>query len=149
MQHLQVGYFIAVFIIQWKQVLGTCPLMMKIVPEYIFSARPKQQDSATRFGSFKNVLYKYLDQPAQNAADIFMETTEFVVVYDAYPKAKIHLLIIPKREYWSCETIDSLDRSQISRLESMHDLARQIVESPSIIEALKDPAVRDPQIELL
>ena len=123
--------------------------MMKIVPEYIFSARPKQQNSTNFHGNFKNVLYKYLDQPARNAADIFMETTDFVVIYDAYPKAKIHLLIIPRREYLPCDTIDSLEQSQISCLESMHKLAHHIVESPSIIEALKGPVLRDPQVELL
>lgn len=100
-----------------------------IIPTYDFTPRARSSAPNTFHGSFKNVLYKYLDEPVDNKADIFMETSKFTVIYDAYPKARIHLLILPKRSNFECNGIEFLSSTDIQNIKELHDLARCIAQS--------------------
>ena len=100
-----------------------------IIPSYDFTIRARSSAPNPFGGSFKNVLYKYLDDPVDNKADIFMETSKFTVIYDAYPKAGIHLLILPKRSNFECNGIEFLSSTDIENIKELHDLARCIAQS--------------------
>lgn len=116
------------------------------VPEYVFTNRSNKQVNNMYGGSYKNVLYKYLDEPENNSADIFMKTSNFTVIYDAYPKARIHLLIIPNRAYWACDGIEHMKPSSLTFVKDLHALAQHIAESPSLAEVLKIPILRDTKV---
>ena len=100
-----------------------------IIPPYDFTIRVRSLAPKPFGGSFKNVLFKYLDDPVDNKADIFMETSKFTVIYDAYPKARIHLLILPKRSNFECNGIEFLSSTDIKNIKELHDLARYIAQS--------------------
>ena len=109
-----------------------------VVPEYSFAARTKKVSSTTFNANYKNILYKYLDHPDENRADIYMETPECTVIYDAYPKGRIHLLIIPRRNFFPCEGIDHLKPDDLSRVNEIHNLARYLITSSSMETALHE-----------
>ena len=113
------------------------------VPDYSFAARSKKASSSVFGGNYKNILYKYLDHPSENSDDIYMETPEFTVIYDAYPKARIHLLIIPKRSFLACDGIDHLRPDNLQCITELHHLARHIAESPAIEKAMHEHARSD------
>ena len=44
---------------------------------------------------YRSILNEYILQPHKHTASIFLTTQHFTVIYDAYPKARVHLLILP------------------------------------------------------
>jgi hypothetical protein len=82
--------------------------------------------------SRSHVLSSYLDEPHKHKKDIFMETKDLLCIYDGFPKAKIHLLIIPKKSYLMCNGIDNLTRNDYFHVIKLHELARHIKSSLSM-----------------
>jgi len=64
-------------------------------PQYLNPGRVKVDDTGR--GGLK--LYLQPQRPSVLDPCIFWENHDFVVIYDAYAKAEVHLLIMSKREY--------------------------------------------------
>lgn len=62
-------------------------------------------------------------------ADIFYEDDEIIVIRDIYPKAKIHLLIIPKKEI---PTINDLQQEDKQLLSNMFFVAKDLAKKLEI-----------------
>ena len=85
----------------------------------------KQKESRA-IGFSPNILYSYVDNPSQHYPFIYQETTNCVVIYDVYPKAYLHLLILPKRHFISAQTCSEVSPNHLLQIKEMHDLAREI-----------------------
>lgn len=81
-----------------------------------------------RKGSWRNVLDAYISKPRDLdcEARIFLETSRFVCIYDAYPKAKIHLLVVPKPDFLDVKYPHELTSAHCERVEILHQAAKAI-----------------------
>ena len=106
-----------------------------IIPPYDFNAS-KKPEKGTPFS--REILFQYVDHPEKHRAEIFLNADNFVVIYDAYPKAKIHLLVIPKRHFLLCNGIEYLTKNDLPKIEEMHRIAQRIVSSAAMVTALQN-----------
>ena len=104
------------------------------IPPYDFNAS-KKPERGLPFS--REILFDYVDHPERHLSEIYMEVDNFIVIYDAYPKAKVHLLIIPKRHYLLCNGIEFLTKNDLPKIEEMHRLAQRIVTSPAMATAFQ------------
>ena len=102
------------------------------IPDYDFDMQPERIPWTP---DFKNILFRYIDGQARSQ-DIYLSTPECVVIYDAYPKARVHLLVIPRRTFLASNGIDDLCPDDLSKVEQMHRLADRIASSPAMAAAL-------------
>lgn len=91
-----------------------------------------KQNESRAIGFSSNILYSYVDNPSKHYPFIYLETTNCVVIYDVYPKAHLHLLILPKRHLLSAQTCSELSPNHICQIKEMHNLAREIAQSAEI-----------------
>lgn len=85
-----------------------------------------QQHQSRSAGFVPNILYDYIDHPEKHKPFIFLETNNCVVIYDVYPKAFLHLLILPKRHFLNVSTCGDLGTQHLVQVNEMHELTRQI-----------------------
>lgn len=81
--------------------------------------------------SFRDVLYKYIREPIRDDSRIIYRTSFCTAIIDAYPKASVHLLLLPHSGYLECEHGDvtevrMLTRKNYEKLQWFHDVARNI-----------------------
>jgi len=79
-------------------------------------------------GFWKNALSVYVERPRDTkwAPCIFYEDDQFVIIYDRYFKAKIHLLILPKTKVQSVYDLDPTNGQHIALIEGMIARAKWI-----------------------
>ncbi|KAG9300780.1 hypothetical protein G9A89_023578 [Geosiphon pyriformis] len=76
--------------------------------------------------SWNLVLLEYLDRPERfSKNEIFFFDKDFVVVWDKFPKAREHLLVIPRRKI---DNIESLTKDDIPLVRDMQTLAKWVIE---------------------
>lgn len=81
-------------------------------------------------GHWKRVLYRYLEEiprPGALQDAVYYEDEQCLIIYDGYPKAKRHLLLIPKKEIIS----DALQPTQLRQkhlqaLRQLHAVATTV-----------------------
>lgn len=92
---------------------------------------PKNTTKRSR-GGFMNVLWQYIDRTETFDRDVVIPqytTKRYVCVVDKYPKARTHLLLLPRRDTGLCvDKIDRLTRSSVAELRDFHAHAMRIVE---------------------
>lgn len=77
--------------------------------------------------SFRNVLYQYVGHDVrENDSEVVFSNDIASLVLDAYPKAAVHLLLLPKESYLSVRQVRDLHTSQLGKLQQFHSLAREI-----------------------
>jgi aprataxin len=76
-------------------------------------------------GGWGNALYAYVDHPEKQGSSVFHYDTETVTIYDKYPKAKKHFLVMPRAHI---ESINALKPSDIPVLEAMKKRAEAVIE---------------------
>lgn len=92
------------------------------VPVYRHPGPPPQS------ASWHGGLMQYLQHATALKPYIFLETSEWMVIYDGYPKAKVHLLLLPKPSFTSVNAVTALRReAHGERLTRLHVEARRIV----------------------
>jgi aprataxin len=100
--------------------------------------RPSKEDGAPiNFSNFVNVLYNYIDDIKKYPKCIFMETKNCLVIYDLFPKAKIHLLVVPKREFLNCNKIQDITKDMKDQIIEMNLIANEISKSDVIQKICK------------
>jgi aprataxin len=74
----------------------------------------------------KNMLNQYIINPGNHDDDILLVTEDVVIIFDKYPKAKFHLLIIPKTEFWDINQIAEARPKDTEKLLKMHKLGKKV-----------------------
>jgi hypothetical protein len=110
------------------------PVGVQSIPLYSPHSRPACQGFQP---NFREILFEYLDKPASHQREIFFQTSNCIVIYDGFPKSRVHLLVIPKRHFMSCDAIDSLKTADLDKTRELHELARTIISSASLQSYLK------------
>merc|ERR1719233_438415 len=72
-------------------------------------------------GFWKDELLKFVRADRHPALDrmIFYETTSSAVVYDKFPKAKVHLLVVTKTDIRNLQDIDPTNKLHIAAVKDM------------------------------
>eukprot|EP00494_Astrolonche_serrata_P029631 UN29898 len=96
---------------------------MKLVPEYNF---PKPFKKPNLGGRWNDALKHYIKQPRHSDCDplVFFEDEHFVIIYDIFPKAAMHLLVLPRLIINSLASIDPNNKKHVETLQGM--IARAI-----------------------
>jgi aprataxin len=102
-----------------------------IVPAYNFDHQPERAVTS----DFRDVLFRHFNGKAR-PEDTYLHTPECVVLYDAYPKARVHLLVIPRPSFLVSNGIEDLCPKDLPKVEYMHRLANLIAASPEMAAAL-------------
>ncbi|CEL95150.1 unnamed protein product [Vitrella brassicaformis CCMP3155] len=92
----------------------------RVFPTYSAPLGPIPQSS-----SWQDVLLKVIETPEKYEDHIFMQTLKFVVMYDGYPKANNHLLIVPRQKIL---TPNALNVGHLDLLKDARRLAQWIVQ---------------------
>lgn len=93
---------------------------------------------------FRNILYAYIDNPTRYTSSIYVRTTHCTVVYDAYPKARVHLLVLPHRGFLDSVGCARLTPAHAAAVREMHELARHIASSEHIQRAAQQDGLAKP-----
>ena len=85
---------------------------------------------------WKNSLRHIVQKPSSYRDEIFFMNEDFVVIYDGFPKARVHLLLMPRRE--DVDTISHLRREHLPMLHRLFALSREIAfhlksQDPSLV----------------
>lgn len=86
----------------------------------------------------KRRLYDYIISPSRFEMEIFCETDEMVCIYDAYPKASLHLLILPKQSFYRCDSIYEIKAQEKEVVKKIYNLTSIIVNSRCIQSKLDE-----------
>mmetsp|Transcript_14923 Transcript_14923/g.21748 ORF Transcript_14923/g.21748 Transcript_14923/m.21748 type:complete len:267 (-) Transcript_14923:473-1273(-) len=87
------------------------------------SARPPPTGSFVS-GGFDMALMRILDEPQKHEKSIVMQDAKCLVIYDAYPKARYHLLVLPKEKVMS---ISDLRLHHLPLIQHMHRVALHVI----------------------
>jgi len=91
------------------------------IPVYHLPGPPPQS------ASWHGGLMQYLQHATALNSFIFLETSQWKVIYDGYPKAKIHLLLLPKPSFLAVSGVAELRReAHGERLARLHVEAQRI-----------------------
>ena len=95
-----------------------------VFPTYSPPAKPPQLS-----GHFLSLLYQYVRVPRSPSITpaIFWEDDECAAIYDAYPKARVHLLLLPKRK--QIKQIGDLNRSNLDVLDMLESRGKWIAQN--------------------
>eukprot|EP00475_Leptophrys_vorax_P025862 TRINITY_DN3619_c0_g1_i4.p1 TRINITY_DN3619_c0_g1~~TRINITY_DN3619_c0_g1_i4.p1 ORF type:complete len:324 (+),score=55.17 TRINITY_DN3619_c0_g1_i4:147-1118(+) len=74
---------------------------------------------------WQDVLYSYVISSSMSGK--FYEDSEFTVVYDGYPKAKYHLLLLPRGKAFRRFSVSNLRSDHLEMLMKMRNRARWII----------------------
>ena len=98
----------------------TLPAVAKYVPNI---NRPPPEPAG--FG-FENALLRIIDAPGKHEHVILMQDDTCLVLYDAYPKAVYHVLVLPKERVMS---LNDLRREHLPLIKHMHRVALHVISS--------------------
>lgn len=112
-------------------------------PNYTKIAAEAPKDASGRPVSFKSVLSPYAARPRDFPASVLCfhrfgdsgeggeagsGAADLVVIYDRFPKACVHLLVLPAQHYLESQGIADLTAAHLPRLVAMHALARRLAD---------------------
>ena len=98
-------------------------------------ATEKSLPKAAAQRSYKNVLLSYLTDPQKHAASIFRRTADVTVVRDAFPKAKIHLLVLPNCRLDNLEVLNATHVPIVAKMiETADQICHELVQANPIVQ---------------
>jgi len=96
---------------------------LPVCPNYVAnSKRPPPQLS----GGFETALLRIVDAPDKHKNVILLQDAQCLVIYDGFPKAKYHLLVLPRQKIMS---LTDLSREHVVTLRHLHRVALHVVRS--------------------
>ena len=100
-----------------------------IMPAPKVYKQPLQSSAYTPAFFDRRVLFEYVNNPTKYPHITFCETDKFIVIYDIFPKARVHLLILTKAAFLdnsSCEKVSDLNSSHLDLLLEMKELSKYL-----------------------
>jgi len=97
----------------------------------LLSKKSKLQEAATvpspisATGHWSTGLLQYMKDPSKHGDVVVTFTDQLVVIKDKFPKAKLHLLVLPRQPL---QNLSSLTKEHISLLESMERVASTLAQ---------------------
>eukprot|EP01102_Stenamoeba_stenopodia_P012969 TRINITY_DN4143_c0_g2_i1.p1 TRINITY_DN4143_c0_g2~~TRINITY_DN4143_c0_g2_i1.p1 ORF type:complete len:221 (-),score=58.17 TRINITY_DN4143_c0_g2_i1:76-738(-) len=85
---------------------------------------PPKATPTTGGGGWSNGLLVYIRQPDKHPESVYYHDNDLVVIYEKYPKAKYHFLVMPKK---IIPSIDKLSESDLDLLELIEERSKKIV----------------------
>ncbi len=77
-------------------------------------------------GGWLNVLLPYCQKPEIfPKSEVYCYDDEFVIIYDKYPKAKKHLLVIPRRYI---DNVEELKKQDLELIRAFKEKGQGIIE---------------------
>ena len=76
-----------------------------------------------------NILYEYVRYPKSHAESVLFEDEKCVIIKDAYPKAAIHLLLIPKETFLVKSSAQEFIPSDLPKLLQLHETGKQFAKA--------------------
>lgn len=107
-----------------------------VIPHSSAKRGKEENPSSKRTGfSFnRNILYEYLRNPHRFPNSVVYEDQNCLVIKDAYPKAMIHLLLLPKESFLLKSSIKEFLFGDLSKVEVLHETAKRL--SQKLSEAI-------------
>ncbi|CAG8465776.1 12146_t:CDS:2 [Acaulospora colombiana] len=85
-----------------------------------------KRSSSSHSGHWSNVLLRYCDHPETlSAEELYYYDDEYVIIWDQYPKAKKHLLIMPRKRI---DSIGELRREDLGLVRGLKEKGRWVIE---------------------
>eukprot|EP01084_Bolivina_argentea_P245718 411307_1 len=91
-------------------------------PTYRFPGRPPP---CSQRNNWRQALYIYLGKGQRREEAVYYENEVAVVIYDGFPKAQKHLLLLPK-QLPGVKTPNDLQRGHLETLREIHSLAARV-----------------------
>lgn len=80
-------------------------------------------------GFNRNILYDYIQNPEKYPQEIIYRNEKCTIIYDAYPKAKIHLLLLPNTTYLPhIQCIRDINTCHQEKIKELHQIAQQLID---------------------
>jgi diadenosine tetraphosphate (Ap4A) HIT family hydrolase len=106
---------------------GRGPMTVPIYNKPIINPRDAKYHAPPTGKDFRHMLYNFIDHPSRYPELIFMDMETCVVIYDVYPKASMHLLLIPKPSFLGVvHAVAKLNSSHADRIKELHAVATHI-----------------------
>ncbi|CAM9712328.1 unnamed protein product [Scytosiphon promiscuus] len=130
---LRAGLRLSVVVALTVKLLHSIDSCLLAFPEY--RKAPPVPVVPGKGGHWKTALFQYLKDCPRGADlqnEVFYEDDQCVVVYDAYPKSKYHLLLLPKPKFLDVKLASALRRDEhLPSLRQLHALGVAIAEALS------------------
>jgi diadenosine tetraphosphate (Ap4A) HIT family hydrolase len=94
------------------------------IPKENTNLNDNSKEKASVKTSWSDGLLLYIRHPEHFKDSIYKIYDKFMVIYDKYPKAKYHLLIIPKEEI---KSIYYLNKSHLPLIKDMIELSKEVI----------------------
>jgi aprataxin len=92
------------------------------------SSEPSLKKTSSKVGGgvWNNVLLPYCQKPETfSKSEVYYYDNEFVIINDKYPKAKKHLLVMPRRYI---DNIGELKKQEIELLKALKEKGQWVIE---------------------
>jgi hypothetical protein len=77
-----------------------------------------------RFGFNSNILYDYVRNPHKYEDLLLYQNDKCVIMKDAFPKAAIHLLLLPKESYFNKLSVQEFSPEDLDKVKVLHEIGR-------------------------
>jgi len=93
------------------------------VPAYNNPGAPKQRQPGE---GWRHVLHEFLHHPTAHIDRILYQDNRCMVIYDAYPKARMHVLLLPKPDFLSVQRVADIQTCMLPQVRILHQIAHRV-----------------------
>ncbi|CAG8650619.1 1174_t:CDS:10 [Dentiscutata erythropus] len=111
---------------QQSQEKSAFDVMMDFARNTFSTSKPKKKSSSTHIGSWSTVLLPYCEHPETfSNREVYSYDDNVVIIWDKYPKAKIHLLVMPRQKI---DTLQELEKQDLNLIEILKQKGQQVID---------------------